>query len=332
MVDGLTAAALAEGFFYLQADARHQFTQILTRPFRNVPSIGLILIGMDPDGLRHLLIPVSDDTVIPRGHAAGPLRFGLREMGSAGRFLNLTCTELPLSYVFERLCADVVDRLEGTNTTAVPTVKSALDDWRALFSGGTVELSRESLIGLIGELEVLTRLARQEPVAALESWVGPSGALHDFAFAGTSLEVKSTSSQDGGRVTISSLDQLDPHTTNVLYLAVVHVRPDDSAPTVDDRLRALIDMGVPSYTLIQKTADYGHVFESGKNNDAVFALQDIRYWRVTEEFPGLRRSDLRGSRLVGIERVKYDLLVDTAGTALTAAERLEMEKSFAWNK
>lgn len=330
MADGVTASALAEGFFYLQADARHQLTQILTRPFKDVQGIGSVLIGMDPDGLRHLLIPVSTDTVLPNGQTAGTLRFVVMDMGSKGRFLDLTCTELPLSYVFERLCADVMDRLDGA-TAAVATVQSTLDDWRALFSGGAVELSRESLIGLIGELDVLAGLACHEPVAALESWVGPSGALHDFALGGTSLEVKSTSSQDGSKVTISSLDQLDPLTADTLYLAVVHLRAGTSAPSVDDRIRKLIDMGVPSYKLIQKVADYGHVFESGKNNAALFALQDIRYWLVTENFPGLRRSDLKESRLVGVERVKYDLSVDTAGVVLTTPERVEMEKRFAWD-
>ncbi|TLM71639.1 PD-(D/E)XK motif protein [Pseudarthrobacter sp. NamB4] len=330
MADGVTASALAEGFFYLQADARHQLTQILTRQFKDVPGIGPVLIGMDPDGLRHLLIPVPKDTVLPNGQTTGTLRFGIIDMGLKGRFLDLTCTELPLSYVFERLCADVMDRLDGA-TAAVATVKATLDDWRALFSGGSVELSRESLIGLIGELDVLAGLARHEPVAALESWVGPSAALHDFALGGTSLEVKSTSSQDGSKVTISSLEQLDPLTANTLYLAVVHVRPDTSAPTVDDRIRSLIELGVPSYKLIQKVADYGHVFESGKNNTALFSLQNIRYWLVTENFPGLRRSDLQKSRLVGVERVKYDLSVDTAGVVLTAEERMEMEKKFAWD-
>jgi hypothetical protein len=236
-----------------------------------------------------------------------------------------------LSYVFERLCADVIDRLSGT-TTAVATVKSTLDDWRALFRGDPKALSRESLIGLLGELEVLTNLARQEPIAALESWVGPSKALHDFALNGTSLEVKATSSQDASRVTISSLDQLDPHSANLLYLAVVHLHEENAAPTIDDRLRALIDMGVPSYKLIQKVADYGHIFESGINNQALYALREIRYWQVTDAFPGLRRSDLSESRLAGVEHVKYDLLLASVGEALTATEQAEMESKFVWDK
>lgn len=331
MADNLTASALADGFFYLQADSRHQFAQILTRPFRDVDGIGLTLIGMDPDGLRHLLIPVPASTVVPKDQALGTLRCTVREMESEHRFLDLTCTELQLSYVFERLCADVIDRLDAA-TTAVATVKSTLDDWRALFSGGEKDLRRESAIGLLGELEVLTNLARQEPVAALESWVGPSKALHDFTFNGTCLEVKSTSSQDGGRVTISSMDQLDPQTANVLYLAVVHLRADSSGPTIDDRIRILLELGVPSYKLIQKVADYGHIFESGTNNQALYALQEIRYWRVTDTFPGLRRSDLSESRLAGVERVKYDLLLGSAGEALTVIEQTEMESSFVWDK
>lgn len=330
MADDLTSSAIAEGYFYLQADARHQFTQILTRPFRNLPGIGLALLGMDPDSLRHLLIPVPPQTAGDLNEPAlGALRCSLREVGADGHYLDLTCTEATLSSVFERLCADVIERLDSAASVHA-TVRATLDDWRALFLGGSAELGRESQIGLIGELEVLSDLSRCEPVAALESWVGASKALHDFAFGGAALEVKSTSSREGRRVTISSLEQLDPHSVNVLYLAAVHLRADGSAPTIDDRIRALIEAGVPSYKLIQKVAEYGHAFESGTNDNARFVLQDIRYWRVTDDFPGLRRSDLDERRLAGVERVKYDLSLDLAGDPLTAAEQEEMERNFVW--
>lgn len=330
MADGVTASDLAEGFFYLQADGRHQFTQLLTRPFRSIPGIGEILIGLDHDALRHLLIPITVGSSTPSFHGGGTLKLSLRDAGTAGHFLDLTCAEPSLSFVFERLCADVIDRLEGAANSPSATVKSTLEDWRALFSGNSSELDRESRIGLIGELEILSALARRDPVAALESWVGPTRALHDFTLNGFSLEVKCTSTQGGERVTISSLDQLDPATAAELYLAAVHVQPDSSAPSIDDRVRSLLEIGVPEYGLIQKVGAYGHLFESGQNEDALFGVRGVRYWRVTDSFPGLRRSDFDETRLTGIEKVEYDLVLDTAGAVLTGDEQVNMEKRFAW--
>lgn len=331
MANGVGESAVAEGFFFLQADARHKFVELLTRPFGEVQGIGQILIGLDADSHRHLLIPVPRDTVAPHALAGSSLQLRIRSEGLVGQYLDLACTSSALSMVFERLCSDVIDRLALASGNPVATLKSTLDDWRALFAGAKSVLSRESLLGLIGELEVLAMLARREPVAALEAWVGPTGALRDFTMEGAAIEVKCTSAQDGGRVTISSLDQLDPKTATGLFLAAVHLRPDPAAPSLDDRIRNLMELGVPAYGLIKKVGSYGHIFESGDQDDALFRLESIRCWRIRDDFPGLRRSELDTVRLNGVENVKYDLLLDVLGAPLAGSDILDMEKRFAWD-
>lgn len=326
---------IADGFFFLQADARYKLSQLLTRPIHSSPELGEILIGLDSESRQHLLIPVSETSKVPSLPLGGALVLDGRDVpedSGVRRFADLICTEQFLSVVFETLCADVVARLEEVPKKPLNTLVATLADWRSLFSGKLSNLSRESLLGLIGELEVLSILARREPVSALESWLGPTGALRDFQAADAAIEVKTSSSQDGKKVTISSLNQLDPATVSELYLGVVHVRADDSGPTVDDRVRALIKLNVPAGPLISKIAQYGHAYGATTSEPTTYATESIRFWKVTAESPGLRRSEIQESRLLGVEGVKYDLLLDALGSNLDESEQEKLEKRFVWDE
>lgn len=329
MANSLNSNVLSEAFFYLQADPRHKAGQLLTRVCKDIPGIGQLLIGLDQNDQRHLLIPISGTSVVTDLSSEGTLQLSVREAGLSGQLLDLTCTEPTLSFVFERLCSDIIERLTNSPGSPISSVKSTLHDWKALFAGPASKMNRESLVGLIGELEILALLAKENPLAAIEGWMGPSGAIHDFSLDGITIEVKCTSSLDGNRVSISNLDQLDASNNNLLYLAVVHLLDKNSGPSVDDRIRSLIELGVPAHPLIQKTAAYGHVFESGFTDAETFEVNNIRFWVVSEDFPSLRRSDVSASRLRGIEKVKYDLLLDAAGEPLTNDEYLDLEKKFA---
>src|SRR5437763_15646474 len=101
-------------------------------------------------------------------------------------------------------------------------------------------VTRETVIGLVGELEVLRLLAAHNPVGALDAWRGPSRSVHDFVRDGAELEVKTTTSVDGNFISISNIDQLDPAVVASLHLVVVHAREDSTAPGLDGRIHALI--------------------------------------------------------------------------------------------
>jgi hypothetical protein len=84
-------------------------------------------------------------------------------------------------------------------------------------------MSDESELGLFGELVVLDALLDAGvPVAdAVACWQGPFDGLHDFAFEGGAIEVKTTQSAAGFPVRISSLEQLDEAIVPLLFLAGV---------------------------------------------------------------------------------------------------------------
>jgi hypothetical protein len=200
----------------------------------------------------------------------------------------------------------------------------ALTEWRDLLGRAGVSVPRDVALGLTGELEVLSRLGRQHPLAALNAWTGPSRSTHDFVHGGHHIEVKSTASVDGQTVRVSNIDQLDASTASEgLHLLVVHCAVDPAASDLDSRIRDLIASGFPRTRLIKTVADYGYVFESGQAAP-VFAVRSIRLWPVDDAFPGLRAADLPASRRSAVLRLSYDLSLSAAPSPMSETEMQEV--------
>lgn len=267
---------------------------------------GEVLVALDVEGQRHLLIPYRMQT---RVRGEGALTFGSRRLGDPPRIhLDLVCTRRELDGVFVAFCEHLLAVLDPTIDAQI-TVRRAVDEWKNLLRGGR-GLSSEAAIGLIGELDVLGRLAHADPAAAWDSWTGPLGRIHDFTSLGAELEVKASSALDGGGVQIHGLDQLDP-TERPLYLIVHRLLPDPAAPTLDERLDHLVALGLPRHDLLNVVAEMGHQYASGQSTDEHrFRIRSSSAWRVADGFPGLRRSTLDPAILGGVSRVRYTLAID----------------------
>jgi hypothetical protein len=187
-----------------------------------------------------------------------------------------------------------------------------LDEWRALLKAAGQSVTRETVIGLVGELEVLKILAAHNPAGALDAWRGPTRSVHDFARDGAELEVKTTTSVDGNFISISNIDQLDPTAMASLHLVAVHAREDTSAPGLDERIDELIDLGVPRDALLTKAAAAGYMYGGGAPVEDRYRIRSVRAWVVGNSFPGLRRAELGEDRLRGVSKIRYELALDSA--------------------
>ncbi|UWX97745.1 PD-(D/E)XK motif protein [Arthrobacter zhaoxinii] len=271
---------------------------------------GGVLLAIDTQGRRHLLVAQEEPGTVVGTVESDNLALVVREHNGIG-YVDLVCSDQSLGLVFERLCSDVVSRAEEPQVTPYRALMWALDEWQTLFEN-VVQLSREEHVGLFGELVVLENLARIDPINALNVWTGPERTLRDFTSSKAFVEVKTTTSQDAARVTISSLDQLDPVAGEPLYLAMVSLRNDPMGDSVGSLMNRLVGMGVPKHALQKKIAQYGFRFiENGK--DSKFSVNEVFLWRITDESPGLRRSELGARRLAGIESIKYSLAVEALG-------------------
>lgn len=312
----LVVTSLSEHFVALthgSGNSKPVRTQVLTRPVGFEVDRNDVLVGIDAFENKHLLVPIARDMRQDDEKSSGVSLTTRVLRGRQGDvlYLDLACLIPELDLVFERLAEDVLSRIQNDSRHPYRTTSTVLAEWRALLKAGT-GIGREEVIGLIGELEVLSVLAERDPIAALDAWKGPSGALHDFTYGAEELEVKSTCSTDGNLVTITHMDQLDPALAPKLHLAAAHMRVDESAPKLDDRIDALLALGVPRDPLISKVADAGYLYESRVSVEDRYVIRTLRLWPVDVNFPGLRRAEISPSALRGVTGIRYELALDAA--------------------
>jgi len=297
-------------------------SELTTRPV--AVAGGEVRLGIDSRRFRHVLVPVHETMREDRSSAALILSSRLLEVGGSEQlFADLYCTDLRLGMVFERLAADVHDRING-GEPAAEAMPNALSDWRDLFRGGS-SISPESVLGLVGELTVLERLAEAVGIqTALDSWWGPDKHPHDFYSASAqAIEVKTTRSLGGNRISISNIAQLDPTGLDGLYLSVLRTKLDPTAPTLDERISGLLARGFPAAELLTKIERAGYVFEGvASQTDTRYAVLGHRWWHVTDDFPGIRASRVEPDHMKGVMTVKYELALDSVPSDM-ATEQVE---------
>lgn len=319
---------VSEGFVFLTAQSKQlSATSLLTRPVGITLDGRDLLIGLDVNNQRHLLVPIAKPD-IAEDHASRGVTLSSRLLRTGSEdvaFADLHCRIPTLDLVFERLVDDVIDRLEGGAEGPVEACRQALDDWRSLLEKARGGISREALVGLIGELEVLRLLATEAPMEAFDSWRGPARTVHDFVRGSHELEVKATTSVAGDHISVSNLDQLDPGLVEQLHLIVVHVKADATAANLDERIDQLLSLGLPRGALLAKVEEAGYVYETrAKDADDRYGVRSVRAWLVDDPFPGLRRSELAEVRLQGLSKLTYELDVAAFGSPLDEGQTQDL--------
>ena len=200
---------------------------------------------------------------------------------------------------------------------------SRIRAWQSFMSRpNSARMSDESEMGLLGELVVLEALLGigvSEP-DALGCWQGPFDGLHDIAFEGGAIEVKTTLASSGFPVRISSLEQLDEAIVPLLFLAGVRATLSASGETLPERiarirkrlasnLRSGFDMRLLHAGYDPALADE-HVRR--------FVCAELRLLEIGDDVPRLSRSALPPA----IRAAAYDLdldLIDAARPDLASA-------------
>lgn len=140
---------------------------------------------------------------------------------------------------FYDFVVEVLDLTQKHAKTASIAVDEAWKRWGQLIEQQSV-LSREKQVGLIGEVQVLQRLAKRYGWKfALDAWHKEPTAEHDFCLTNVDVEVKTTASEK--RIhTIGSLDQLLGSPGRALYLLSIQVTPAPPLAADSFSLRGLV--------------------------------------------------------------------------------------------
>lgn len=242
--------------------------------------------------------------------------------------IAVTLERPDLDTIFGIVVADLIEAAAPLQAAspAVSALFTRLAAWQAFLRARRSGLGRESVVGLVGEIFVLRRLAGLVGwSAAVEAWMGPAGGLHDFVRRGTGIEAK-TSCGIASLIDISSLDQLDDTGLSTLLLAHIHIAEAAAGfhlpGIVAETNRELAAASPASVRPFQDTllaAGYADV-DADLYLTRMFQMLSVRFCRIGPSFPRIVRGEapqgvVEASYRLDVRVIQQHLLDDTVADA-----------------
>jgi hypothetical protein len=270
-------------------------------------------VAVDRFGAQHILIPhprAGDQRGLWRSNSITLSRVNLREgKENPETWLDLHCRRPELEAVFLRLATSVIARIDPSASDVQAACIAALNEWRDLVGQGRGMSPEERVVGLMGEMLLLERLAAADPASAWEAWEGPHGGRHDFRRGSHAVEVKTTLRRNGRFVQIHGAGQLEEPPGGNLHLVFVRLERvaagNHSVAGVAERLTGF---GIPRDELHDIIRDHGI---EAMDTDAARAGFEILEWlvyRVGSDFPRIVPASFAGGRIPdGVMTMSYTI-------------------------
>jgi hypothetical protein len=295
---------------------------------------GSILVAIDLDGRRHLLIatPISDERPSPIRPLQGLVTHirRMRVRGEERTWIDLELTDARGASLFSHLCAELIEVLAVLSEPKVQAVSDVVDRWRRFWSTTREPMSTQAQLGLFGELWLLAEWLPAVTRSSIEAWRGPLGGRHDFVTPAVSVEVK-VGGTASGPVThhIQSLDQLDDASEGTLYLLSLHVLYDPIGPYTlsglisDVRTAAESDDQETLVRLDERLGKSGWSPTDQSRYSSRLRVLSQELYKVEENFPRLTPESLATGIPAGVTGVSYLLDTSACSSWLVASSPAE---------
>ena len=281
---------------------------IAVAPSGNAVGAGEVLVGVDQENRRHLLIPLlAGEAARTDTKGRGVHLARLNHGGTA--YVTVLCLLPELHHVFTQFCRELIHTVAGAPSPAKEAA-AALSRWRALFSDAERRglLSDEALVGLLGELLVVERLLILGAPEDLRFWVGPFNELQDIRSTSHAVEVKATLVREGRIVSISSVDQLQEPAGADLLLVHTRLERDPGGFNLPDLVGRVLEAGAQRNEMDRRLGELGIlVGDLTPYAGRRFSVSETRVYDVTgDAFPRLLRSSFTGGDIpAGTLRIGY---------------------------
>lgn len=276
--------------------------------------------ALDAEGRRHLLVALHESEDGLRDIQSRGVHVETRDLVVRGqpatRYLDIQCLDITGYPALDLIGGELAVELSKPRVVPADTVKRVLAKWRRFWGllPRTI-LSKEEVIGLFAELWffLVWLLPSAGASAAVQRWRGPMGSRHDYEWTGKSVEVKATTSTRGRIHRINGLDQLSPPEQGKLYLFSLHLREEAGAtntlPSLIDSILVQLNTDVDALSRFETVlAQTGY----SPAHDDEYAKLHLRIvteglYAVRENFPRLGAQQFRDGVPAGIERVEYEI-------------------------
>lgn len=265
-------------------------------------------------GISALLIPINDS--IPRSdfvHKMLKFDFVTYQIngGEFDKYLSITPPTFELSEIFLSFIRVTLDDIASQSSidNVISLIIDKYEDWSAFFASSILGKDATSkIIGLIGELLILEKVIETLDQTAITTWWGPVRHRHDFEFADSGIEVKTTINPHSNEVEIHGLKQLSPDTGRSLYLAHLKLNLDPQGLNLSELIERLLISKVSKFELKEK------IKKSGVTDDLIESFSNFkfngfiaRYFLVDSAFPSITQENLSVGDLSRISRVSYKI-------------------------
>ena len=218
--------------------------------------------------------------------------------------------------IFRTLCLDIVAAAAKAATEREAVGIALMRTWRwhhLLRGGGSVRLSRQQQMGLLGELYVLERVLLPSLGAfdTVQAWQGPVGSPKDFEVGLVHVESKAHRAGATPKITISSENQLDASGLDALFLHVLELNQatghDGGAVSlreVADRIvEQLYAQSPPAAQLFETRLMAAGLDPEDDYSDFQWTESDSAVYLINDDFPRITWGELR----TGVSDVRYSI-------------------------
>lgn len=281
-------------------------------------SVHGILIAVDRNGTRHLLLEAPPESVAPSTRAVKGLTVEVTDLRVGERpgrsYFDVACADPTMNHNFANVAAEIIDRFGADPSDPRRLLERTFDRWRWFWGTPDGELSETAAVGLFGELWFLEHWIAPLSQSAVETWTGPWRDRHDFKSVAASVEVKATRARSDGSAThrISGLDQLADPETGKLFLFSLRVTPDPigghSLAKSVDRLRGQLSTKPDALRVLDERLRLaGYTPVSAERHDAPMRVTAEELFEVGESFPRLTPYSFPEGPPSGVDDIRYSL-------------------------
>jgi len=302
-----------------------------------------VFCAIDSEKRRHLLIHLPPSEKDYKDTHSRGLIATTRELiinnGEMIRYIDIECLDRFGYPILDIMAAEIAEGLINGSIQSATVVNNVLAKWRRFW--GNIPnnmLSKEEQIGLFAELWfLLFWLFPHLGARAALTWRGPWGGNHDFEWQGSSVEVKGTCNSRGRIFEINSINQLENSINTPLnFFGVVlreEVQSDFSLPFLVCKLQQNFEDLPDSLDMLEKgliKIGYSPVHNEGYEKLRLRVVEQILF-DVNDKFPKITKISLADGFMGGIEKVKYDINLNTFNDLIISSSpnefRLSKEKS-----
>ncbi len=274
-----------------------------------------IFIFSEKESVYSCLLPVS--STLPKLPEINGLVIQYQLFGETGHVKNnyilLECHSRAYLPNYTEILKEILEEFDKGDSELLEVINKIISKWRHFLAQPTsLILNEDQIIGLIGELMVLSRLIKLYGADALTIWSAGSGE-EDFINCGKVIEVKTTLKEKHEHI-INGIDQLLVKSDRLKHILSLLISPSasENSFTLPLKVKECSDL----YTDDPESYDLFFKKLKIRGYDARDFLQYLKYtyefirggyFNIDKSFPKLTTDELASPLNSRISKVRYSL-------------------------